>query len=145
MGFLTDVSVEIRKLKEDRRTLRKFGITIAAALTVIGGLVFLFGRHPERPYWLWGFAACFLFFGFFLPKLLRPLHKIWMGIAIVMGWFVSRVILSILFFLVITPITVFMKLTGKDLLRTQISKEAESYWLRRSAGEIDRQKYEKLY
>jgi hypothetical protein len=67
----------------------------------------------------------------FFPALLKPLQKIWMALAIVMGWISTRIILSLLFFIVLTPIGFIMRLRGKDLLDEKIEKEKTSYWIYR--------------
>ncbi len=145
MSLITDVASELQKVKADRKALRNFGITMAIALAILGTLLFFFGHHSQRAYWLWGVGALFLLFGFVMPMILKPIHKVWMGLAFVLGWFVSRIILIILFYLVIMPIGILMKLLGKDLLHRKIDKNASTYWLKRDVSDDDPKKYEKLF
>ncbi len=78
-----------------------------------------------------GAAAFFLFFSIVWPKALLPLYKIWIKIGDFIGGIVSRVILVVLFFLVFTPVGLFLKLFRKDLLNKKIDPKANSYWIHR--------------
>ena len=79
------------------------------------------------------------------PALLKPVQKVWMSFAVVMGWFMTRVILAVLFFLVVTPIGVIFKVLGKDIIGVKIDKEAESYWAEKGNVNKDKSSYEKQF
>lgn len=145
MNFIADVTSELKNLKKDKKTLRKFGFTIAAALGVLGALVFFLGGHSERAYWLWGIGTVLLTLGVVTPVALKHIHTLWMGLAFFLGWFVSRLILSVLYYLVITPIGLIMRISGKDPLDQKIDEAASSYWIKRETQEINPEKYEKLF
>lgn len=145
MSLIVDVATELKKLKQDKSSIRKFGLTMAIALGIIGAVIFFKGSHSERAYWLWLIAGLFLVIGFLMPAVLRPIHKVWMGLAFVMGWFMSRLILTILYYLVITPISFIVKLSAKDLLQLKIDKNAPSYWIKRQSDERKLERYEKLF
>lgn len=66
----------------------------------------------------------------FAPKVLQPLNELWFQIGIFLGRFVSPVVLGLIFFLLITPIAVCMRLAGRDALRMK-KRQASSYWLNR--------------
>lgn len=144
MSFINDIASEFKKLKQDRKDLRNFAITMFVALAIIGGLMFFLGKHPIRAYWAWGIGGVFLIWGFVAPMTLKFVYQIWMGLAFVLGWFVSRIILLILFYGVVTPIALLMKLLRKDLLHQKLDRNAASYWIRREE-EPDPKKYEKLF
>lgn len=145
MSFLVDVATQLKKLKQDKSSIRKFGLTMAIALSIIGAIIFFKGSQPENAYWFWLIAGLFLIIGLLMPAALRPIHKMWMGLAFVLGWFVSRLILSILYYLVITPISLVLKMSSKDLLQLKIDKNASSYWIKRQSEERGPEKYEKLF
>ncbi|MFQ5601694.1 MAG: SxtJ family membrane protein [bacterium] len=145
MSFITEIFEEINKLQQDKKALRKFGLTMAPAFFVLGLLIFFLGSKPEKAFWLWGIAVIFLTSGLIAPKILKGIYKIWMGLALLIGWVMSRVILSLLYYLAITPIAFFMRLIGKDLLDQKIDKNISSYWTVRENQEINIQKYEKLF
>lgn len=145
MSIVHDVSVELKKLKQNRSTLRNFGLTMAVALALIGVAMRLAGHHPPRAFWAWGLAAGFLLLGLVAPRALKEIHRVWMGLAFVLGWFVSRIILSVIFFGIITPIGIVMKLAGKDILSEKIDRNASTYWIPRDPAADDPKRCEKPF
>ena len=73
----------------------------------------------------------FITFGFLIPIILKPIYIGWMSFAIIIGWFMTRFILSLLFYLIVTPIGLITRVLGKDFL--ELKKEASngSYWNQR--------------
>jgi|WetSurMetagenome_2_1015567.scaffolds.fasta_scaffold14051_5 hypothetical protein len=145
MSIIRDVSTELAKLKQDRAALRNFGLTMAAALALIGLAMRYVGHHPGRAFWTWMVAAAFLLLGLVAPRALREIHRVWMGLAFVLGWLVSRIILCAVFFGIITPIAVVMKLAGTDVLREKIDRNAATYWIPREPGADDPKRCEKPF
>ena len=135
---------EIRDIKSTRSDLKKFGVTMAAALAVIGGFV-LCRQHGYYPYFFCA-SALFLLSGLLLPSLLKPVRKIWMTLAVIMGWFMTRLILISLFYLVLTPTALLMRLLGKDVLDTRFDKNSHgTYWIARETQESRKSDYEKQF
>ena len=84
---------EIRQIKSSKKDLKKFGLTIGTVLLVFG--VFLFVREKDSALY-WGAAGILLIvLSFAAPVVLKPLNKIWMTFAIILGWVMTRVILTI--------------------------------------------------
>lgn len=134
---------EIKRIESGRRQLRQFGITMAAAFIILAVLSYL--KAGRTYYNLAALAVISLFLGLFLPPLLKPLQKIWMDFAIVMGWFMSRLILILIFYAVVTPTGVILKLMGKDTLRHKPSDSPDTYWVSRSDNEPSLRSYENQY
>ena len=134
---------EFKQIKSDPRELRKFGITMAIALTLLGSLLLWRGRPLYRYFLI--VAALFLSSGLTLPKILRPVHKAWMMLAVVMGWFMTRVILIILFYGIITPIGLCARVFGKDFIGSKIDKGTASYWIPRKKPISDKRSYENQF
>lgn len=113
-----------------RKQLKNFGIVVGGILAAIAGLLF----WKESVVWVpVGITAAHLVgFGLFLPKLLYPVYKVWMIFAAGLNWVMTRVILSILFYLVITPMGLFGRLFGKSFLDLKFRENRESYWRYRS-------------
>ncbi len=145
MSITRDVSAELRKLKQDSAALRKYGLTMAVALGLIGAAMRFVGHHPQRAFWTWIAAGAFLVLGLAAPRTLRGMHRVWMGLAFVLGWFVSRIILSVIFFGIITPIGVVMKIAGKDVLSEKIDRNAATYWITRDPAAEDPKRCEKPF
>jgi len=145
MSFRTDIAQELKKIGHDPVTLRKFAVVMAGALTVVGAVIFFKDAQPEWAYGFWGAAIGFLGVGLAWPRVLRPVHFLWMALASVLGWWVSRVILALLFYLVMTPIGLLLRMAGRDLLDQKLDRQAASYWIRRQTGPNRREHYERLF
>ena len=145
MSLINEIKTGLSRLEQDNRSLRKFAGVISSALIFISLLVFFWGSVPERAYWLAGTAMILLLLGLPFPQLIRPLHSFWMGLALFIGYFMSRLLLSLLFFIVISPISLIMRLFGKDILKQKINKNKDSYWIKRNIKERSAEDYERQF
>ncbi len=107
---------------------RQFGYLFAAVFTIIAFWP-LWPLRAPNPYWLGG-AGAWLAVALICPRLLAPLYKGWMKFGHALGWINARLILGVVFFALVTPIGLIMRLFGKDPLRMRTKKSA-SYWIRR--------------
>ena len=117
---------EIKKIKSGKKELREFGLTIGVALFIFGGIALWRGK-TIYPYFF-AFGVIFITFALAAPKVLKPLQKAWIAFSLVLGFFMSRVILTVLFYLVVTPMGLITRIMGKDILDQRIQKERPSYW-----------------
>jgi len=76
-------------------------------------------------------SLVFLILGLINSNLLTPLNKLWHYLGIILGMVVSPIVMGIIFFLVVTPIGLVMRLFGKDLLGLKTNKNTKSYWIDR--------------
>ncbi len=134
---------EIKNIPRGKREIRKFGLTIGVVLLLLGILLFFRGKS-SYPYLL-ALALFFLLSGIALPTLLKPVYIPWMAAAVIMGFVMTRVILVILFYLVFTPIALFMKVGKRDLLNQRIDRNVKSYWQGKEKKPFDKKQYEKQY
>ena len=134
---------EIKNIKGGRNDLRKFGITIGIALGILGGL-FLW-RAKEFYFYFFILSAAFFSFGIIVPALLKPIYKIWMTLAMLLGWLMTRIILSVLFYLVFTPIGLLARLFGKDFLNSNSNRNADSHWILKGTAKPERSNYERQF
>ena len=116
-----------RKQQTETQRLRKFGFVMAVAFGIFGAL-FLWRDKPWGIYTLYA-AAAFLGLGLVAPRLLAPIEKAWMALARVLQTVMTALILTLTFFLVMTPMGLLVRLTGKDLLGMKGDPEIESYWV----------------
>ena len=75
-------------------------------------------------------SLIFLVLGLLNSKLLNPLNLAWVKFGKILGKVVAPIVLGVVYFIIITPIGLFLRLTGKDLLQTKFSKN-NSYWIKR--------------
>jgi hypothetical protein len=120
---------EIKQLKTGERELRKFGWLVGGVLAVLGILMWL--RHKTYFPYLLAPGVVLVVSGFLFPKVLKYVYIAWMSAAIVLGFVVSNVILTVFFVLVITPIGLIARLWRKDFLALKIDREIPTYWIGR--------------
>ncbi len=118
----------MRVNNKTNKELRKFGLTLAIAFAILGSL-FLWRDKPAGPYLLL-IAGFFFIFGLVLPRALMPIEWVWMKVAHVLGFVMTRLLLTLTFYLVITPTGLVMRLLGKDPLRMRLVKNEKSNWVR---------------
>lgn len=118
-----------REQEVEGSTDRAFGVVFAIVFVVIASWPLL---HGEAPRW-WGYAvaAGFAIVAIGKPVLLAGLNRQWIKLGLLLGKVVSPIALGVLFYGVITPIGLLMRLAGKDPLRLGRDAGAESYWIRR--------------
>ncbi|MCX6875044.1 MAG: SxtJ family membrane protein [Verrucomicrobia bacterium] len=109
------------------RDLRSFGLTVGGVFCTLGLLCGL--RHI--PYWPWFVApgVPLVVLGAMAPRILRWIYVGWITLAMLLGAVVSTVLLTLLFFLVVTPMGLAARLAGKDFLSRKLEPGAASYWL----------------
>ena len=117
---------EIKNIKSEKSDLRKFGITIGVILLIIAG--FLFWKEKESFQILLTFGVTLCILGIAIPFILKPIYWVWMIFATIFGWIMTRVILSLLFYVIITPIGLIPRFFGNQFLELQWDKSKESYW-----------------
>ena len=134
---------EIKNIKGDKSDWKKFGITMGIILTIIG-LFLLWKRNNNYDYILY-IAAAFCITGLILPTILKPIYKIWMTLSVVMGFIMTKVIMLIIFYLIVTPIGLVASLTGKKFLDMKIDKSAKSYWIAKEKTVKIKSDYERQF
>ena len=113
--------------KEKLPSNRNFGLVFFVFFLIIG-LWPLLGTNEIR-YWSIFFSIIFFLLGITNSKLLNPLNKIWFNFGILLGKMISPLVMGIIFFLVVTPIGVIMRVFGKDILSLKYNKKNKSYWI----------------
>ena len=116
-------------MPEKSSTDRGFGLVFTAFFVLIACLPLL---HGQTPRWtLLGLAAVFLLLALLRPSLLAPLNRLWMRFGALLHQFMNPVIMGLMFFLIITPMALAMRLAGKDPLHRKMDADAGSYWIPR--------------
>jgi preprotein translocase subunit SecG len=144
MSLTDDVRAEIGALNLSKKALRKFGISVGIAFCVLALVVGFKDRYPSARTILGSVGSLLVVMGLIAPRMLRAVYRSWMALAFSIGWVVSRILLAIVFFVMITPIALLARLTGKEFLKLKAEDVTErSYWVRR----VDSKKrnYEKMY
>jgi hypothetical protein len=108
---------------------RSFGLVFAVVFAIIG-LWPLLGDRDIR-IWSLAIALVFLAAAVLRPALLAPLNRLWTRFGLLLHRFVNPIIMGLLFYLVVTPTGLVMRMLGKDLLRLRFDRQAKSYWIDR--------------
>ena len=108
---------------------RSFGIVFFFVFLLIA--VYPLIKNQDIRLWSLTVSVVFLTLGIFNSKILNPLNKLWFKIGIFLGKIVSPLIMGIIFFLVVTPIGLLMRLLGKDLINLKYNNN-KSYWIEKN-------------
>ena len=108
---------------------RNFGIVFFVVFLLIALYPLTYGG--EIRIWSLIISTIFLILGLLNSKILTPLNKIWFKFGILLGKIVSPMIMGVIFFLVVTPIGLIMRLLGKDVLNLKYNKN-KSYWIEKN-------------
>lgn len=134
---------EIKNIKGDKKELKKFGLTFAVVFIILGSLFWWRGKNYY--FYCFIFSSVFLITSLLLPLLLKPIYKLWMTLALVLGYVMTRVILSVLFYFILTPVGLIARLLGNQFLDLKIDKSKESYWNYRKTKPFNKHDYEKQF
>jgi len=105
---------------------RRFGVIFAAIFIVVGTYLMFTGSST----WGWSFVTLAMLFctlALAKPALLQPLNRLWFAFGNILGRLISPLVLSIMFFLIFTPIGLFQRLSGRDILQLRSPRQS-SYW-----------------
>lgn len=141
MSWIKDVKNEVKLLNVSKMILRKFGLLVGGVFLLIGFLINNSSQSSIGTIFLL-MGGLLLIFGLLLPNSLSVVYKVWMSLAFVLGWVMSRVLLIILFYGVITTIGYIAKIMGKKFLDLKFEPNKNSYWIKKSDAKID---YSKMY
>jgi hypothetical protein len=109
---------------------RKFGIVFGVVFAFFG--IWPLVRHDDSPRWaLLAASAAFLAASLFFSHWLTPLNRAWFKLGFALNQIVNPIIMGILFFGAVAPLGWYLRKTGKDLLRLEMTPEAETYWIER--------------
>jgi len=114
---------------------RWFGVLLLTVFVVIGIVVFwqLESLRAARVLWGIGLGLALLYYG--VRPLRRPLYYGWMRLVYPIGWVISHVTLAIVYYGIMTPIGLVMRLFGRDKLERRLDPKAESYWSGRAPAD----------
>jgi hypothetical protein len=133
----------IEQINASRKNVRNFGFLFGGIALAVAGYMIYRGNSS----WIWTAAAGLVFVagGVALYPLMKPVYTGWMLFAFVLGWVNTRVLLGAFFYIVMTPLGLILRLTGKDLLDEKIDRSAGSYWIRRERKRFDRTRLERMF
>lgn len=117
---------ELKHIDSSDEAVKKTGLTVGIVLILISLLLWYLGKSSFV--YFSGIGGLFVILYFIAIPVLRPFHKLWMILALAMGFVMSRVILTLLFYLVLSPVALIAKLVGKKFMPLGFDKNAKTYW-----------------
>ena len=124
-------------MRKDKKN-KQFGYLFFFILICIS--IFNFFNSNKINYILIFLSLIFLIITIFKPILFDGISNIWIKFGELLGVFISPIVMALIFFLFLTPLSFIVRLIGKDLLNTKFSKQ-KSYWIKRekNVGTMDKQ------
>ena len=137
------IHTDLKKLRTGAGDLRKFGVTVGAGFIFLG--VLLLVRHRSSYLAFRGAGALLAAFGVIWPRALKYVYIAWMALAFTLGFMMSNVILTLFFFLFVTPIGLLARLFQKDFLARKWDKRGASYWIQHGSEVKTANTYERQF
>ena len=146
MEIIKEIKEEIRAASREPSSR---DLTILALLfLVIPGLIgfYLLLWKASGTGYIWIIVGLLLCLARLITPLFRNIYRLWLGFSVVLGYFVSRLLLTIIFFLVITPTGLIMRLVGRDPMERKWEPNADTYWKPRDQNaDTSLERYEKQF
>ncbi|HXV28023.1 MAG TPA: SxtJ family membrane protein [bacterium] len=134
---------ELKDIQSGKKQLKEFAFVVGGALIVFG--VLAWWRHKGfYPYVIVSGVAV-IFVGLADPGILKPFQRAWMTLALLIGWVMSRVILTLFFYLGLATIGMTARLFGQRFLDLKFRDGKTTYWIERPRGPRPPGDYEKQF
>jgi hypothetical protein len=111
----------------DRKGLRDFGLVTGAIVAALFGLLFPWILERHYPIWPWIVLVVLGGWGLIAPELLRPVYRAWMKLGLMLSKVTTPIVMGAIFFVIIVPIGLVMRLMKRDPMRRSFERDATSY------------------
>ncbi len=115
--------------KLNQKELRDFGLLTGKIVAVLFGLLLPLLRGHSLPSWPWIIAVVLWFLAVLAPRTLKPVYQVWMRIGLVLGWVNTRLILGIVFYGLLMPMAMIMRLLNRDPMARKLEVNLSTYRL----------------
>lgn len=146
MNVIQEIRDEIKaaSVEPSSRDLTKLAALYLIVPGLIGAYLILWKGAASGRWWI--AAGVVLAASRLIPPLFRAIYRVWIAIAVILGYFVSRLLLTLIFFLVLLPTGLLMRLFGKDPMDRKLDAAAPTYWIKREEPpETSLKRYEKQF
>jgi hypothetical protein len=120
-------------LNPGKSELKWFGLLLLVFFGVLGGIVYWINSESAVPPILWsiGLAVCVIYYA--IKPLRLPLYRAWMKLIFPLGWAISHLLFGFIYYLVLTPVGLLLRLFRYDPLRRRRDENVQTYWAERSS------------
>lgn len=145
--MLSNVWKEFQEIDTSRKALRSFGLVVGGVFLSIAAFICWKNEWviTTAVKWLGGIGSVLVLGGLIIPRSLKYPYRLWMGLAVILGYIMTRVLLTLVFYLAVTPIGLIRRLMGKDPLRRKWEPEASTYWLDKTYDDDSPKRLERYY
>jgi hypothetical protein len=119
------------KTSFSRRELLWFGPLFAIFAGMVGSIAIWKFDAPGLAKWIWAISGVIIVVYYLVPPLRKTMFMAWLALVFPVGWLLSHVLLTIVFYLVVFPIGLLLKLGRHDPLRRKFDLNCHSYWIKR--------------
>jgi hypothetical protein len=123
---------------------RNFGLVVGTVFVAFGSWWLWRGKFPTIAPYVLILGALLVVLGWLFPRALEIPNRLWMGLAMAMSFVMTRVILTVVFFLLVVPIGLLRRMFGGDSMGRRVAAD-ESYWKPYLSRQSDPRHYEKMY
>jgi len=134
---------ELKNIKSSKQEIIKFSRIVGFAFIILGAILSILNCRIHPIPFIIGIALIVI--GGIIPKALLPVHKLWMGFSVILGYISTRLILTAFYFLILAPIAVVGRLCGKDFLDEKLDRSKPSYWINKKDHESINENIKKQY
>ena len=106
-----------------------FGLLFFIVFLLIGLWPLIKGDSPRILFFF--IALAFLILGLMNAKILSPLNRLWIKFGELLGKIIAPVVMAFIYFIILTPLSFLVRITGKDLLKIRFSNKIKTYWIKR--------------
>lgn len=124
-----------------KKELRNFGLLVGAVFSGIGLWPLLMQGEVVR-LWAIGLGGVLVLLGGMSPGILAPVHKVWMRVGHALGWINTRILLSLVFYGLVTPMGILFRMMGKDVMRQTFARDSPTYRVLRRPRPQGHMKYQ---
>jgi hypothetical protein len=131
-------------LNPEKSELKWFGLLLLVFFGLLGGIIFWINSESAVPPILWsvGLSVCVIYYA--VKPLRLTLYRVWMKLVFPLGWAISHLLFGIIYYLVLTPVGLLLRLFRYDPLRRRRDENAQTYWSEHGS-ETDPGKYFKQF
>lgn len=108
---------------------RSFGVIFFIVFLALGLWPLKNSGNPN--FYIVGISGIFLVLGILNSKILSPFNKAWIKLGEFLGTIIAPIVMALIYFVVLTPISLIVRIFGKDLLELKFLKKKETYWIKR--------------
>ena len=116
-------------MKNKKSNNRSFGILFFIVFLILGLYPTLQGSSPNI--YLISISIPFIILGIINSKILTPFNNAWIKLGEILGMIIAPIVMAIIYFFILTPISIVVRIFGKDLLSIKFNKQVNTYWINR--------------